>query len=232
MRMQYGQFCPIAKACEVLGERWTILIIRELLCGSTRFNQLQRGLSQISPTLLAKRLNQLVADEIIIKKKVPGQRRAEYYLTPAGKELAPIVMGMGDWGHKWARSRMDDDELDIELLMLEFYRRLDIDEIPGGTLVAHFAFSKLQTYPHWWIVIDSAEERELCVAHPGRDVDITVKSDAKTMCRIWSGELTLAQAKADGGIELEGLPIMKRSITKWLKAGALANGSLVDQLPV
>lgn len=230
MGIQYGQFCPIAKACEILSERWTILIIREFLCGSTRFNQFQRGLSQISPSLLTKRLNQLVEDEIIFKKTLPGQRRAEYYLTPAGKELAPIVMSMGDWGQKWARSRMDDDELDIELLMLEFFRRLEISAIPGGTLVAHFHFPVLETYPHWWIVIDGEDERELCVAHPGRDVDITIKSDARTMCEIWNGDTTFAAAKKDGRIKLEGLPIMKRSISKWLRGGLLTEGKLVDQL--
>jgi DNA-binding HxlR family transcriptional regulator len=228
--MQYGQFCPISKACEILSERWTILIVRELLCGSTRFNQFQRGLSQISPSLLTKRLNQLVDDEIIFKKSIPGQRRSEYFLTPAGKELAPIVMGMGDWGHKWAHSRMEEEELDIELLMLELFRRLDIEEIPGGTLVAHFVFPKLQTYPHWWIVIDGEDERELCVAHPGRDVDITIKSDAKTMCEIWNGRITFVQAKKEGRIELEGLPVMTRSVAKWLKGGPLVNGALVDQI--
>lgn len=230
MRMQYGQFCPIAKACEILSERWTLLIIRELLCGSTRFSQLQRGLSQISPTLLTKRLNQLADDEVILKKKPQGQQHAEYYLTPAGMELAPIVMGLGDWGQKWARSRMEEDELDIELLMLEFYRRLDLDQIPGGQLVVHFSFSGLKTYPHWWIVIDSKEERELCVAHPGRDVDITVKSDARTMTRIWMGEITFKEARSEGLIELEGLPIMTRSISKWLRGGLLTEGALLDQL--
>ncbi|MDA0990684.1 MAG: helix-turn-helix domain-containing protein [Verrucomicrobia bacterium] len=123
--MQYGQFCPIAKACELIGERWTLLIIRELLCGSTRFSELQRGLSQISPSLLTKRLNQLVDDELLIRKQSVDRKKVEYFLTPSGKELAPIIMGLGDWGHRWARSRMEEDELDIELLMLEFYRRID-----------------------------------------------------------------------------------------------------------
>lgn len=230
MSMKYGQFCPIAKACEVLGERWTILIIRELLCGSTRFSQLQRGLSQISPTLLTKRLNQLEADELIFKKPIPGERRAEYHLTPAGKELAPIVMGIGDWGQKWARSRMEEDELDIELLMLEFYRRLDLEQLPGGTLVAHFAFPELKTYPHWWIVIESDADRELCVAHPGRDVDVTIRSDARTMCSIWSGETSLSEAKKSGRCTIEGLPVYARSVSKWLRPGLLANGSLVNQV--
>lgn len=230
MGMKYGQFCPIAKACEILCERWTLLIIRELLCGSTRFNELQRGLSGISPTLLTRRLAQLTDAEVIFRRKVQGQRREEYYLTPAGRELTPIVMGLGDWGQKWARSRMEDDELDIELLMLEFYRHLDLEQLPGGKVVAHFAFPELKTYPHWWVVIDSNEDRELCVAHPGRDTDVTIRSDARTMCRIWAGELTLAEAKKSGCCVTEGLPVYTRSVSQWLRPGPLANGSLVAQL--
>ena len=108
MSIQYGQFCPITKAAEVLGERWTILIVRELLLGTTRFNELQRALSQISPSLLTKRLVQLQDYGLVIKKEIPAQRRSEYYLTAAGKELKPVVMGLGEWGSRWARGQMED----------------------------------------------------------------------------------------------------------------------------
>ncbi len=228
--MHYGQFCPIAKACEILGERWTLLIIRELLCGSTRFSELQRGLSQISPSLLTKRLAQLVDDEIVIKKSAVGEKKVEYFLTPAGKELAPVVMGLGDWGHRWARSRMEEDELDIELLMLEFFRRIDLKQIPGDGLVAHFCFQGLTTYPNWWIVVEGPEERELCVVHPGKEADITIRSDPRTFCKIWNGDLSFQEAKKKGLITLCGLPVTVRNVSKWLKPGLLANGKLVDQI--
>ena len=217
----YGQFCPIAKAVEVIGERWTILIIRELLCGSTRFNQLQRGLSQISPSLLTKRLNQLIDDEIVFKKAVAGQQRAEDFLTPAGKELTPIIMGLGSWGMKWTRSRMEDDELDVELLMLDFYRRAEMSEVPGGHCVAHFIFDGLKTYPHWWMILDETD-RDLCVANPGVDVDLTIKSDLRTMTQIWDGQLTMAKAKREKRVILEGTPLFTRSISHWLKGSLLS----------
>ncbi|MGK0237626.1 MAG: DNA-binding HxlR family transcriptional regulator [Candidatus Pelagisphaera sp.] len=227
MGLHYGQFCPIAKAAEILGERWTILILRELICGSTRFNQLQRGLSQISPTLLTKRLNQLVDDEIVFKKTITGQKRVEYHLTPAGKDLTPVIMGLGDWGMKWTRSRMEDDELDVELLMLEYYRRLDLEQVPGGEVVAHFAFSGLKTFPHWWIKLKD-EERELCIVNPGCDVDVTLKSDLRTMTRIWAGELTFAEAKKTSHLQVEGRPVYTRSLPNWLKVSPLAR-PLPDQ---
>ena len=220
----YGQFCPIAKATEVVGERWTILIIRELLCGSTRFNQLQRGLSQISPTLLTKRLNQLIDHEIVFKKSVSGQKHSEYFLTPAGLELGPLIMGLGDWGMKWTRSQMEEEELDVEFLMLAFYRRVDLDQVPGRRCVIHFSFTGLKTFPHWWMVLDETN-RDLCVAPPGLDVEITVKTDLGTMARIWDHQLSMTQAKREQRLQLEGLPIYTRSISKWLRGNPLTSSS-------
>src|SRR5688572_1955282 len=110
MSIRYGQFCPVAKAAEVLGERWTILIIRELLLGTKRFSDLQRALSQISPTLLTKRLNQLEECGLVVRKKLLRLRRTEYHLALAGRQLRPIIMGLGKWGMQWARGQMSDDE--------------------------------------------------------------------------------------------------------------------------
>ena len=124
-----SQFCPIAKAAEVIGERWTLLILRELLLGTTRFNDFQRALSQISPTLLTKRLNQLNEDGLLIKKQ-PEPRKTEYHPTAATRELAPVIMGLGEWGMKWARGQMTDEEMDVELLMLEF-----IPGFGGGRMI-------------------------------------------------------------------------------------------------
>ena len=111
--MEYGQFCPIAKALEILGERWTLLIVRELLMGSSRFNEMQRGLNLISPTILTKRLNELCNAGIVIRKKIPGQRGYEYFLTEMGRELLPVVTSIGEWGMRWARGKMDDSDLDL-----------------------------------------------------------------------------------------------------------------------
>src|SRR5436190_17550006 len=155
MSIRYGQFCPVSKAAEILGERWTILIIRELLMGTTRFSDFQRALSQISPSLLTKRLQQLHDAGLVVRKPLPAQRRTEYHPTAAGRDLLPIVAGLGEWGMKWARGQMSDDELDVELLMHDFSRRIDATQLPGGGTVLEFIFPGLTQFAHWWIVLET-----------------------------------------------------------------------------
>jgi DNA-binding HxlR family transcriptional regulator len=220
--IRYGQFCPIAKAAEVLGERWTILILRELLLGTTRFSDLQRGLSQISPTLLTKRLNQLVDSGLVVRKQLPKQRRTEYYLTAAGRELLPVVNGLGKWGMKWARGQMSDDELDVELLMHDFCRRLDAKELPGGRNVIHFVFTGLTKFANWWIVIEANGERELCVLNSNKGVDVQLRSDLRTMTEIWAGDTEIRVAKMAGRLQVTGNPVLIRTLPFWLRIGAFA----------
>jgi DNA-binding HxlR family transcriptional regulator len=221
MSSKYGQFCPISKAAEMLGERWTILIIRELLLGTTRFNDFHRALSQISPSLLAKRLNQLQDCELVVRKASPDQRRIDYYLTPAGRELEPIVMAMGEWGARWARGQMSDDELDVELLMYDLRRKMDETKLPGGQTVIHFSFKGLEKFPHWWIVVDSGE-KELCLTHPGKPIDLTITTNLRTLTEIWAGDTEMRKARQDGSLQVQGSPILARSIAEWLRIGSFA----------
>jgi DNA-binding HxlR family transcriptional regulator len=223
MSIHYGQFCPVAKAAEVLGERWTILIIRELLLGTTRFTDLQRALSQISPTLLTKRLNQLQDCGLVVRKKLPEQRRTEYHLAPAGRELLPVVVGLGEWGMKWARGQMSDDELDVELLMHDFSRRIDERQLPGGRTVIKFVFSGLSQFAHWWIVLEENGQRELCLNNPGKGVDIELRSDLRTMTEIWAGDTQIRTAKEKGRLQLSGNPVLIRTLSSWLRIGLFAN---------
>ena len=222
MTIKYGQFCPIAKAAEIIGERWTLLLVRELLLGSTRFNDLQRGLSQMSPTLLAKRLKQLVDAGIVIKKELQGKRHAEYYLTASGRELESVVKGLGVWGARWARGQMDDDELDVELLMTDFRRRLNRDELPTGRTIIHFHFPELSSFAHWWIVVEENGDRELCIQNPGAEVDVHLKSDLRTMTEVWAGDTTIADAKRNGKLSVSGNPVLSRSVSRWLGIGLLS----------
>jgi DNA-binding HxlR family transcriptional regulator len=223
MSIRYGQFCPVSKAAEVLGERWTILIIRELLMGTTRFTDLQRALSQISPTLLTKRLNQLQDCGLVIRKKMPEQRRTEYHLAPAGRELMPVVAGLGEWGMKWARGQMSDDELDVELLMHDFSRRIDGTQLPGGRNVVKFVFNGLAKFAAWWIVLEENGQRELCVINPGKGVDIELRSDLRTMTEIWAGDTLIPAAKKDGRLKLSGEPALVRTLESWLRIGSFAH---------
>src|SRR4051812_45355293 len=142
MSIRYGQFCPVAKAAELLGERWTILILRELVLGTTSFNDFQRALSQISPTLLTKRLHELQECGLVVRKQMPDQRRTEYQATAAARELKPIIFGLGKWGMKWARGQMNDDELDVEGLMYGLHRQIAASQLPGGRTVIKFHFPK------------------------------------------------------------------------------------------
>jgi DNA-binding HxlR family transcriptional regulator len=222
MSIRYCQFCPVSKAAEVLGERWTILVIRELLLGTTRFSDFQRALAQISPTLLTKRLNQLQDCGLVIRKHLPEQKRTEYHLTAAGRELQPVIIGLGKWGMKWARGQMNDDELDVQMLMVDYTRRLDLTQLPGGRNVIQFVFSGLPKFEYWWVVIEETGERELCVTNPGKAVDVQLRSDLRTMVEIWAGDTEIRAAIKDRRLQLSGNPLLIRTVPLWLRTGLLA----------
>lgn len=223
MSIRYRQICPVSKAAELLGERWTLLIIRELVLGTTRFNDFQRALSQISPTLLTKRLNQLEDAGLVVRKAIPNQRRMEYYPTAASKELKPMILGLGEWGMRWARGQMNDDELDVEMLMYDLQRRIDATQLPGGRTVVKFCFRGLPKFGHWWIVIEPDGTRVLCVHNPKVPIDIELITDLRTMSHVWAGDMDLRMAKDTGQLELKGTPILIRTISSWLRPGMFAH---------
>jgi DNA-binding HxlR family transcriptional regulator len=223
MSIRYGQICPISKAAEVLGERWTLLIIRELVLGTKRFNDFQRALSQISPTLLTRRLNQLQEAGLVVRKTMPGQRRTEYHPTAACKELKPIILGLGEWGMRWARGQMNDEELDVEMLMYDLQRRIDATQLPGGRTVIKFFFRALPKFGHWWIVVEPDGSRVLCVHNPRVPVDIELVTDLRVMSHVWAGDMDVRMAKDAGRLELKGNPILVRTISSWLRPGTFAH---------
>ncbi len=161
----YGQFCPVAKATEIVGEKWTLLILRELLMGTHRFNDFQRSMSRISPTVLTKRLKQLEDKGIVTRKRISGQKGHEYRLTPMGRELEPLVEQLAVWGQRWACGQMSDDELDVELLMWDIQRRIDTQSLPDGETVLAFMFADLDKHKNWWLVIDSPTGGVRCGSH-------------------------------------------------------------------
>lgn len=223
MSIRYKQFCPVAKAAEVLGERWTLLILRELLMGSTRFSDLQRANSQISPTLLTKRLNELQDFGLLVKKAIPQQRRTEYQLTPAGRELMPVIVSLAKWGMKWARGQMSEDELDVDLLMFDLSRRIDTSELPGGRHVIQFIFTDLTHFQNWWIVLEQDGGRELCLQNPGGPVDVQIRTDLRTMTKIWAGDCELRAARSAGRLHSTGNPALIRTMSAWLRIGLFAS---------
>ena len=219
--MEYGQFCPVAKALEILGERWTILIVREMLMGGKRFNEMQRGLNQISPTILTKRLNDLTDAGIAIRKKIPGQRGYEYFLTEMGKELLPVVASIGEWGMRWARGKMDDTDLDLELLMLYLQRSIVADKLPGDETVIRFKFTDISQFSDWWIVT-SENDVDVCVRDPGKDVDVYFTTDLRTMIEVWMGDNAYKTAISDGRLILVGQSGLTRNVESWLAPSVFA----------
>jgi len=181
--MMYGQFCPVAKATEVLGGTWTLLILRELVRGTCRFGDFQRALSRISPTVLTARLKHLEDKGIILRQQVSGRRGYEYRLTPAGKELQPVIEQIAVWGMRWARGQMTDEELDVEFLMFSFQRQIHTGYLPDGETVLCFIFNDLDKFKTWWLVIDG-DEVDLCTVDQGKDVDLYFALDVRTMVEL------------------------------------------------
>ena len=220
--MEYGQFCPIAKATEVVGEKWTILIIREILMGGTRFSELQRGLTMISPAVLTKRLRSLTEAGLIVKKRVPGQRGFEYLPTKSCKELLPILIALGDWGLRWTRDRLSGGDYDVTLLMLYLERSIVPENLVGDETTIRFHFTDLEDKPHWWILVNGSDV-DVCTADPGRDVDVFFTTTVRTMTDVWMGQRSYRAAIKDDSLTLVGASDLTRNITSWL-SGAVFSG--------
>ncbi len=210
----YGQFCPIAKATELIGEKWTLLVLRELLLGTTRFNDFQRAMSRMSPTLLAKRLRHLEECGIIIRKKISGQKGYEYRLTAAGKELGPLIEVLAVWGMRWTRSQLTDDELDVEFLMRELQRRLQTEHLPDGETVICLIFDELTKHKTWWLVVDG-DAVDLCTDDPGKDVDLYINSSVRKIVEVWEGDLDIRTALRNGSVKAHGLRHLIRTMPDW-----------------
>ncbi len=210
----YGQFCPVSKATEVIGEKWTLLVLRELLLGTTRFNDFQRAISRMSPTLLAKRLRHLEECGIIIRKKISGQKGYEYRLTAAGKELGPLIEVLAVWGMRWARGQMTDDELDVEFLMWDVQRRLQTQHMPDGETVICLVFDELKKYKTWWLLVDD-DVVDLCTEDPGKDVDLYLNSSVRTVVEVWEGDLDIRAALRDKSIRAHGPRHLIRTMPDW-----------------
>lgn len=220
--MSYLQFCPIAKASELLCERWTLLILRELLMGGRRFNDFQRGMATISPSVLTKRLGELSDNGLIIRKKIPGQRGYEYFLTEMGKELAPIVQQIGEWGMRWTRGQIADAELDVELLMLYLERSIKPEKLPDGETVLCFNFTDLKQLGKWWLVVGD-ESVDLCTVDPGKEVDLWLNTDLRTMIEIWMGDLSCKAALREQRLQLIGPATLSQNITRWFSLSLFAD---------
>lgn len=219
---KYGQWCPVAKAMEILGEKWTILIVRELLMGSTRFSELQRGLGTISPTILTKRLNLLDEFGLVYRRRVQGQKGYEYIPTDACRQLKPVILALGSWGIQWTRDFMGDSDYDAGLLMLYLERSILPDKLPGSKCVIRFRFTDFYDQPNWWITVDGGNV-EVCTSDPGLDVDVYITTTVKEMTEAWLGRSSYRRAKAEGNFDAVGPAVLTRNINVWLQNSVFAD---------
>lgn len=213
----YGQFCPVAQAAEVLAERWTPLVIRELCCGATRFNEVQRGVPRMSPSLLSRRLRELEHAGLVRIERAAEGRHTEYHLTPAGEALFPVIEQMGNWAVDWLRHQLTaDDNLDPDLLMWDIRRRvMECGELPPERQVVQFRFEGVPVSRRfYWLVLDGPET-DLCFRDPGHEIDLAVSSHIRVLTRIWLGQVGLKAALEDGSLRLDGPRRATEAFGRW-----------------
>jgi DNA-binding HxlR family transcriptional regulator len=206
-------------AAEVVCSRWTALVLRELLCGTTRFNDLRRGVPLMSPSLLSKRLKELEEAGVIVTVPTKHPGIVEYRLTPAGEDLRPVIMSLGFWGQRWVDSSVSLKNLDPSLLMWDMRRWLDPTPLPKRRCTVNFLFPEVKSAKRsWWLVVDVAGggKVDLCSTNPGFDVDLYVRSELRSMTAIWMGMTTVAKEIEAGHVELIGDSDIARSMQKWL----------------
>jgi DNA-binding HxlR family transcriptional regulator len=212
----YGQFCPVAMAAEVFCSRWTALIVREMLCGSTRFNDLRRGVPRMSPTLLSKRLKELEEAGVIVTRKTKQPGVLEYKLTEAGEELRGIVMSLGVWGQRWVESSLSLKNLDPSLLMWDMRRTISPRALPDRRCTVKFVYPELSVgRKAWWLVVENGEV-DLCAFDPGYEIDLHVRSSLRSMTAVWMGISTLKTEIEAGNIAVTGDQAVARSMQEWL----------------
>lgn len=224
--LAYGQFCPVSQALEVVGERWTLLVVRELLCGNYRFNEIMHGVPLISRSLLSQRLKSLEESGLVKRQARESGGGFEYRLTEAGRELEGVVMGLGTWGRRWAQQKLSAENLDPVLLMWDLRRRLDIERLPLEPTVVMFWYRDLPAKrSRYWLCVKRPEV-DLCLTNPGFEVALTVETKLRTMVEVWMGERSPKEAVASGAIELKGPPALTRAFPSWLLLNVFASVAL------
>ncbi|WP_440995718.1 winged helix-turn-helix transcriptional regulator [Arhodomonas sp. SL1] len=213
----YGQFCPVAKASEILATRWTPLIMRELVSGSSGFNEIHRGVPLMSRALLSRRLQELVSAGVVMRDE-----HGAYRLTEAGTALGPIIISMGVWGQQWVESAAEGPDWDASVLMWDMRRRIDTTALPPGRTVLQFDYSDAPAeMRRWWLLIED-DDVDLCQSDPGFDVDLYVASTVRVMGRVWIGQRPLAPAIERGDIRVHGRVDLARSLPQWFMLSVIA----------
>ncbi len=216
----YGQFCPLAQAAQLLCERWTLIVVRELIAGSTRFNEIKKGVPLMSPTLLSDRLKRLAQTGVIAISGNKGNYT--YTLTAAGQQLRPVVEMLGAWGHRWMPSSLHEGDLDAGLLMWDMRRTVDPAVFPSSLMVVQFEYPDAPRGKRDWWLVSKSGEVDLCLTDPGYDVDVMIKCPLKTMTEVWICQRQFRDAVKSGDIKVSGSGKLIGKLQDWLRASGLA----------
>ncbi len=217
-----GSLCPAIKAADIIGDKWVLLILRELHMGVCRYNDFQRALPRISPTILSKRLKHLELHGLVVRKSATGRKAKEYKLTACGREIAPILHHMSRWGLKWARRQLEDEDLDVSTFMWDFHRTLNTKELPDGETVFQVTFSDLASHQDWWLIA-TQDKVDICTDDPGKEVDIYITCKLPALVSVWMGDATPKAATQTSDLAVTGLAHLVRTADRWFPRSMYAD---------
>jgi DNA-binding HxlR family transcriptional regulator len=219
----YGQFCSVARTHEIMGGRWTILIVRELLCGSCRFNDIRRGIPRISRTVLSERLQELARVGAIWR--VDGASGPEYFLTESGRELMDLIKAYATWGQRWLPRRAEQEDLDMEAVLVDLERRVIFENLPPNPFVIRF---ELRKRPLRFLLLKK-NEASLCISNRGFPEPIRVCGPLSALVAWWRGDVTFAVAQREG-LQVDGSREMRRDFPEWFQRYMFSHISPASQL--
>ena len=219
----YGQFCPVALASEIFAERWTPLILRELLSGARRFADIHRGVPRISRNLLCQRLDSLAHSGIIDRKPTANGRGFEYHLTGAGREFGPVIESLGAWGYKWSTRDLRDEHLDPDFLIWVLHKLMRKENLPDQRVVVFFQFRETPKRRYWLVL--KRPEVDVCLFDPGFGIDLEVVAKLRALADICLGHLAVRDAMARGTLTLLGARDLCRQFPTWLGTAHYASAA-------
>ncbi len=228
----YPLFCPVAMASELLEPRWTMLVLCEMWSGSSRFNEIHRGVPGMSPGLLSKRLKDLETKGLVFREGNGKTGNAEYFLTPMAEKLEPIVRQLGEWAHSNLDSQVSLSKLDARMLMWNIRRSIKRRELPNSKCVIQFTLKEDPKEPqHYWLVFKPGEAIDLCFRDPHHNVDLFIVAQLRALTSAWMGHSSFASEVDNGDITLIGHNVLARTMTRWLTRSGFANVEKCQYLP-
>jgi DNA-binding HxlR family transcriptional regulator len=215
-----GSLCPAMASADLLGDKWTLLLLREMFLGTTRFSRFQKAIPRMSPSILSKRLKTLEAAEIIIRKAAPSGQATEYKLTRSGRELGPIVENMAVWGMRWRKRSIAAQDCDVGGFMWDFHRTLNTSGLPDGETVILVQISDRTDLNTWWVIVND-DDVDLCTDDPGHDVDVYLTAPLASLIALWLGDVGVQPAVDDQTIYLDGPRHLMNTAQDWMAQSPL-----------